>query len=176
MISILGENYTIIEDGLNGRTVLNLSPVNKMANGIECTNSVIETSLPLDIVIISLGLNDVFIGGEVTLQQISDGVEEIIDIIRNSHISGGFKIPEFIIMAPPEFNTGIEGVQFFELQINKLKGLPEIYKHLSSKNNYHFFNTSDYVKGSILDGSHLEPGSHVLLGEKMAEFILSRIK
>ena len=173
---ILGKGYTIIEDGLNGRTVLNFSPVNKEANGIEWINSVITDYIPLDIAVISLGINDVFIGGEVTLQQISNGVGEIIDIIRNSHSSGGYKIPEIIIMAPPEFNTGIEGVQFFELQINKLKALPETYRELSSKKNCLFFKASDYVKGSINDGSHLDSESHVLLGKKTAEFILDSVK
>jgi lysophospholipase L1-like esterase len=173
---LLGEDYSIIEDGLNGRTVLNLSPVNKEANGIEWINSVINNYIPLNIAIISLGLNDVFIGDEVTLMDISRGVEEIIDIIRNSHLSAGYKIPEIIIIAPPEFNSGIEGVQFFELQINKLKGLPEAYRELSIKKNCMFFNASDYVRGSINDGSHLDSESHILLGKKTAEFILSSIK
>lgn len=174
--SILGENYTIIENGLNGRTVLNLSPVNIMANGIECIKSVIKEYIPLDIAIISLGLNDVFIKDEVTLSEISTGVEEIIDMIRSAHIEGKYPNPEIIIMSPPEFNTGIEGVQFFELQINKLKCLPETFEKLSLKKNCRFFNASDYVTGSSIDGSHLEAESHILLGEKVAEFILSVIK
>jgi len=176
MASRLGEDYTIIEDGLNGRTVLNLSPVNKTANGIEWISSEVNNYIPLDIAIISLGLNDVFISEESSLVEISNGIEKIINIIRNSHITCGFKIPEIIIMAPPEFNTGIEGIQFFELQINKLKGLPEAYRQLSLKKNCLFFNASEYVKGSILDGSHLDSENHILLGEKTAEFILSRIK
>jgi lysophospholipase L1-like esterase len=176
MGSILGDNYTVIEDGLNGRTVLNLSPVNSPANGIESISSVINLYTPVDIAIVSLGLNDVFIGEDVTLAEISDGMEEILGIIRDSHASGGLKIPEIIIMAPPEFNTGIDGAQFFELQINKLKGLPDTYRELSSKTNCIFFNASDYVRGSILDGSHLESDSNILLGRKIAEFIISRIK
>ena len=172
----LGNSYKIIEDGLNGRTVLNLSPVNIMANGIEWINASIQNHLPLDIAVISLGLNDVFIGDDVTLRQISHGVEEIIDIIRERHVSAGFAEPEIIIMAPPEYNTDIEGAQFFELQINKLKVLPEEYRQLALKKNCLFFDTSEYVKGSSIDGSHLDSESHILLGRKIAEFISDRIK
>lgn len=176
MGSALGADYLIIEDGLNGRTVLNLSPVNIEANGIDWIRSEIQNYIPLDIAVISLGINDVFIGEDVTLQQISDGLENIIDTIRYGHTSGRYKTPDIIIMSPPEYNTEIEGAQFFELQINKLKGLPETYLKLSSKKNCLFFNASDYVRGSIIDGSHLDSQSHILLGGKVAEFISDRIK
>ena len=170
---ILGADYTVIEEGLNGRTVLNFSPVETMANGIEYISSLIVNYVPVDIVIISLGLNDVFIAEDVTPGEISDGVEQIIDIIRENHASAGCSTPWIIIMSPSGFNTGIEGFTFFELKINKLKCLPESYRNLCSEKNCSFFNASDYVTGSEIDGSHLEQGSHKLLGEKIAEFILS---
>jgi lysophospholipase L1-like esterase len=176
MQSILGCNYTVIEEGLNGRTVLNLSPVNSEANGIEWISVLIDNYIPIDIAIISLGLNDVFIAENTSLHEISDGVEQIINIIRNSHASAGFLIPQIIIMAPPEYNTEVEGSVFFELQINKLKALPETLRSLSLKQNCLFFNSSDYVKGSSIDGSHLESGSHIILGTKLAEFISDKIK
>jgi len=176
MSLLLGKDYSIIEEGLNGRTVLNLSPVNKAANGIEWINSEIINYVPLDIAIISLGLNDVFIAEETPLQEITNGIEQIIYIIRKSHAAGGFLIPEIIIMTPPEYNGEVDGSFFFELQINKLKELPETYKQISQKNNCLFFNSSSFVRGSIIDGSHLDSESHILLGTKMAEFISGRFK
>jgi len=176
MGSILGVKYAIIEDGLNGRTVLNASPVNIMANGIECIRSVVHNYMPFDIAIIGLGINDVFIIEDVTVSEISRGIEEIIDIIRENHKVSGFKFPEIIIMSPPAFNTSIDGVQFFELPINKLKSLPDAYRELSVKKNCMFFNASDYVTGSPLDGSHLEAVSHKLLAERIAEFITDSIE
>lgn len=174
MGSALGEKYTVIEEGLNGRTVLNLSPTETDANGIECINSLIIKYVPVDIVIISLGLNDIFVAEEVTPAEISKGVGQIIDIIRESHNSAGFNAPRIIIMSPSGFNTGIEGFSFFELKINMLKCIPEVYRDLCSEKKCSFFNASDYVTGSEIDGSHLEAESHILLGKKIAEFILSR--
>jgi len=176
MKSVLGEDYTIIEDGLNGRTVLNLSPLNRMANGVEWIKSAVNEYMPFDIAVICLGLNDVFIAEDASLQNIADGLEEIINVLRNSHISAGFTIPEIIVMAPPEYNIEVEGSMFFELQINKLKCLPEAYKELSLKRDCHFLNAAAYVKGSAIDGSHLEAESHIILGQKIAEFISDRLQ
>lgn len=176
MRSCLGENFSVIEDGLNGRTVLNLSPVNREANGIEWISIVINNYIPIDIALISLGLNDVFIAEDAPLQEISTGIEKIVNVIRDSHSTAGLLIPQIILMAPPEYNRDVEGSMFFELQINKLKMLPEELNLLSIKLNCLFFNSADYVKGSSLDGSHLEAESHILLGKKIAEFISDRIR
>lgn len=175
MQHILGNDYSVIEEGLNGRTVLNLSPVNITANGIEWISHVIRECVPVDIVIISLGINDVFIAEEKSLNDISSGVERIINIIRNYQSSQSLQIPDIIIMSPPSYNEEVEGSRFFELQINKLKVLPETYRALALKENCFFFNAADFLKGSDIDGSHLEAESHVLLGTKMAEFIMNRI-
>jgi lysophospholipase L1-like esterase len=176
MASILGSDYFIIEDGLNGRTVLNLSPVESDANGIAHINAVIESYIPLDIIIICLGTNDVFIGDDIPARIITEGVSEIIDIIRNIHIHEKLKIPEIIITAPPEYNMDVEGSDFYQLQINKLMSLPEFYSDLAEQKNCLFFDAGEHVKGSHIDGSHLEAESHIILGRKIAEFILSRIK
>ncbi len=173
MGSFLGDEYFVIEDGLNGRTVLDFSPVNIKANGIEWIKSEICNYLPLDITLICLGLNDIFIGDNTTLDSISYGIEQIVDVLRKSHMDAGFLPPEIIIMSPPQFNTDIEEIQFFELEVNKLKGLPEKYRQLSKQKNTQFFDTSVYVTGSSLDGSHLEAESHIHLGKKIAEFILN---
>ena len=176
MASILGDDFFIIEDGLNGRTVLNLSPVDRDANGIAHINAVIEEYLPLDIAIICLGTNDVFIGDDVPARIITEGVSEIIDVICNAHIHENLKVPEIIVSSPPKYNTDVEGSDFYQLQINKLQTLPEFYSDLAAQKNCLFFNAGEHVKGSHIDGSHIEADSHIIFGRKMAEFILSRIK
>jgi len=168
MSSILGNNFSVIEEGLNGRTVLNLSPENYMLNGIECIHSLslIKNYFPIDIFMIFLGLNDVFVFEEVTINEILTGLEKIIDTVNDFHHRHDCNIPETIIMSPPMFNGNVEWANIIELQINKLKGLPEAYKGLAMKKNCHFFNAYDYVTGSIIDGSHLDADSHILLAKK----------
>ena len=176
MSSILGNDFLVLEEGLNGRTALNLSPDNYMLNGIEYIDSLIEKHFPIDILILNLGLNDVFIFEEVTINEILNGIEKIIDTVNNFQTKHNCNIPETVIMSPLKFNSDVEWAQTIELQINKLKEIPAAYKKLSIEKNCHFFNSYDYVTGSIIDGSHLDADSHIFLGKKIAEFILSRFK
>jgi lysophospholipase L1-like esterase len=176
MSSILGNNFLVFEEGFNGRTVLNLSHDNYMLNGIESIDSIIGNYSPIDIFLVCLGLNDVFIFEEVTINNILNGIEKIINIVNDFHTNNDMKIPKTVIMSPPMFNGDVEGAHFIELQLNKLKELPENYKRLSIERNCYFFNTSDYVTGSIIDGSHLDAGSHIFLGQKIAEFILNNVR
>ncbi len=171
MGSILGEGFTVIEEGLNGRTVLSASPVESDANGVDCIAEIVEKNAPVDITVICLGTNDIFVIDEVTLDQISYGMERIIDTVRGFHVDAGMNPPAVIVMAPAGYNSSVEGSYFYELQINKLKCLPDIYRKLADRKNCLFFNAADYVTGSPLDGSHLEAAGHILLGQKLAEFI-----
>lgn len=176
MGSILGDGFTVFEEGLNGRTVLNLSPGNRELNGIDYAADAVRNYIPVDIVLVCLGTNDVFVAEEISLNKISDGIRDIICVMRENHISGGFRVPEVVIMSPPGFNESVEGAGFIQLQLNMLKGLSESYREIAAQNKCLFFNTSDFVAGSEIDGSHLAAESHILLGNRIAEFIISEIK
>ena len=176
MNTILGNDFLVIEEGLNGRTVLNLSQDNYMLNGMEYANSLIKNHSPIDILVLNLGLNDVFIFEEVTINEILSGIEKIIDIVNDFQNRHCCIIPETVIMSPLKFNRHVDWADFIQLQLNKLKELPAAYKKLAQKRNCHFFDTYEYVSGSAIDGSHLDSDNHFFLGKKMAEFILSRFK
>ena len=54
----LGENYDIIEEGLNGRTTVWDDPIEGYKNGKKHLPSCLESHRPLDIVVLMLGTND----------------------------------------------------------------------------------------------------------------------
>ena len=54
----LGEEYTIIEEGQNGRTIATDDPAEGEKNGLKYIGPCLESHTPLDLVIIMLGSND----------------------------------------------------------------------------------------------------------------------
>ena len=54
----LGGDYTVIEEGLNGRTTVWDDPIEGHKNGHEYLVPCLETHRPLDLVVLMLGTND----------------------------------------------------------------------------------------------------------------------
>lgn len=55
---LLGEGYTVIEEGHNGRTIATDDPAEGEKNGLKYVIPCIESQSPLDLMIILLGAND----------------------------------------------------------------------------------------------------------------------
>ncbi|MBQ9959278.1 MAG: acylhydrolase, partial [Oscillospiraceae bacterium] len=56
--TLLGSDYTVIEEGLNSRTTVWDDPVEMHKNGYTYLMPCLQTHRPLDLVIIMLGTND----------------------------------------------------------------------------------------------------------------------
>ena len=69
----LGEDYLVIEKGLNRRTTVWDDPIEGYKNGKTCLFPCIETHKPLDLVIILLGTNDLKMRFSVSAYDIANG-------------------------------------------------------------------------------------------------------
>lgn len=165
----LGENFIIIEEGLNGRTLLDLNPYDRDGGGVSSIDHAAAPHIPVDIVIISLGMNDVFDSSDPTLPAIADGMRTIIHKIRHLHQT--LNPPEIIIMGPPEINRNFDGARFFELQINKMTTLGPLFSDIAKSESVHFFDASQVIKTSGIDCSHIDGENHRILGREIARFI-----
>ena len=57
----LGEEYHIIEEGLNGRTSVYEDPVEDILSGIAYFKPCLASHMPLDCVVVMLGTNDILL-------------------------------------------------------------------------------------------------------------------
>ena len=55
---LLGENWTVIEEGQSGRTIATEDPAEGEKNGLKYIGPCLESHTPLDLVILMLGSND----------------------------------------------------------------------------------------------------------------------
>lgn len=174
--SSIGKNFRIIEEGLNGRTLLHLNPVNEEAGGVSWIENAALPHIPIDIVIVALGMNDVFDPSEVSLSAIAGGMKDIIHKTRSLHNSSSLPLPEIIIMGPPSIDRNFDGAQFFELQINKMIALGPLFSDIAKSESAHFFDASQFIKTSGIDCSHIDGESHRILGREMSRFITEMLR
>jgi len=167
---LLGDKYEVIEEGLNGRTTNIDSPDKAGKNGKIYLFSCLESQKPLDIVILALGKNDLKAKFHRTPNDIAQGLEECIEMLKLEGKNREMNIPKLIILSPGIVEE-VERLRFGKNEIDflgakeKSKRLPSLYKKIADKNNAVFIDLSKVVKVSDIDGVHLDASEHKKIGE-----------
>ena len=168
----LGNDYEIIEEGLNARTTLLDDPMYEGKNGINYLRPCLQTHYPLDLVILMLGTNDLKERFDRTPKQIAEGIEALIYVISDPDSNYNYQ-PKIILMSPPIVNESVNGVtENFLGAEEKSKYLGILYKNIADKHKTKFIDLKKFVSPSKTDGCHLEPEAH----QKIADLIFEKIK
>ena len=75
---LLGEGYTVIEEGCNGRTTIYDDPIDGWKNGRDYLKPCLHSHRPVDIVTMMLGSNDLKTTFHLTADRIAAGVEVLV--------------------------------------------------------------------------------------------------
>ena len=105
---LLGDDYTVIEEGCNGRTTIHDDPIDGWKNGLDYLRPCLNSHKPVDIVILMLGSNDLKTTFHLTAEGIADGVAVLVDVIQTfTEEKQGF-VPKIILVSPPEIGEGMK--------------------------------------------------------------------
>jgi lysophospholipase L1-like esterase len=164
----LGEGYLVTEEGLNGRTTVWDDPIEGYKNGKEYLIPCLETHRPLDLVIIMLGTNDLKKRFSVSAYDIAEGAGVLVNIAQTSKAGPDETNPPVLLIAPPPLAKLDEYSDMFEDGTEKSKKLAKEYRRVAGEYGCHFLNAGDVIVSSDLDGIHLDPSQHRLLGQAVA--------
>ncbi|MBQ3072356.1 MAG: SGNH/GDSL hydrolase family protein [Oscillospiraceae bacterium] len=164
----LGDEYRVIEAGLNGRTTVWEDPVTPNRNGKATLGATLEMQRPFDLVIIMLGTNDTKIRFSATVRDITNGLAEIVKGVRN-YPYGADPIPEILILAPLPIREGVMdwpmGETFDVSAMEKSRKLAEYYAVLAKDMGCHFADASAWGQTSDLEGVHMTAETHASFAE-----------
>ena len=173
---LLGDDYTVVEEGCNGRTTIHDDPVDGWKNGMDYLKPCLNSHKPVDIVIMMLGSNDLKATFQLTAEQIAEGAGELVDVIQSFTAEKQGFVPKIILVSPPEIGTGIRTSPFYgafyENAIMESKRFPECYKAVADAKDCIFFNAAEYIYPSEADSLHLTPEGHKVLAEKLCEIVM----
>jgi lysophospholipase L1-like esterase len=170
LAAALGGGWRVIEEGLNGRTVVRDDPVEgEFLNGKTYLLPCILSHRPLDIVTIMLGTNDLKARFSLSAWDIAEGLGNLIGIIRKAAVGRRSSTPAILIIAPPPIlpEIPLHGDMFVGAY-EKSQQLAKRYEAVAEKTGVHFLAAGSIVKSSKVDGFHLEPGAHLELGKAVA--------
>lgn len=171
-------NDTVLEEGLNGRTIVMDDPGFPERNGIKYLPTILENNKEVDIIIIMLGTNELKVRFNLSSQQIAKHMQEFLDELYKYYDNNNLELPELLLVSPIEiseevFNIEKVFVDFNEESYNVAKRFKEMYSEISKANvNCHFLAASDFISPSKIDCIHIDEENHYVLGKEIAKKIL----
>jgi lysophospholipase L1-like esterase len=164
----LGDEYDVIEEGLNGRTTVWDDPIEGYKNGREYLIPCLETHKPLDLVIIFLGVNDLKKRFSLSAYDIANGAGVLVEVVQKSNTGITDAAPMVLLIAPPPVGKLTDFAEMFEGAEAKSLRFAQHYRRVASELGCALFDASTVIVSSDLDGIHFEQGEHAKLGQAVA--------
>jgi lysophospholipase L1-like esterase len=174
----LGKQYTVVVDGLSGRTV-DVDYPDKIAsltgdqfNGERTLRSALAREAPVHLVVIMLGTNDLRDDLNRSPEQIAAGISRLVGIVRTDFagVFTTYRRPEVLVVVPPAIGaidkTPIK--QFFANASDKSKRLSAAVQAEANGNGYAMFDAERATRLGGVDGIHMTAADHRRLGAALA--------
>ena len=167
MARALGPDWTVIEEGLPGRTTVHDDPLEGAhKNGRMVLPAILETHAPLDLVIVKLGANDLKARFSLTAQDIAFGAGKLLDVIRVIAPTAAI-----LLVAPPPITESGCLAEMFAGGAVKSARLGALMATEARARGAGFLDAGAHVAVDPVDGIHYAALAHHTLGRAIATLI-----
>lgn len=169
----LGDAYYVIEEGLPGRTTVWDDPISGSKNGLEQIVPLVLSHMPLDLLIIFLGTNDLKRRFNVSAVEIARSVGRLTKVALDASRLPAAKPLEVLVLCPPQI-VNLNDRTFLDVwggAAEKSRQLASELAVFCKDNAIHFLDTGTIVQSSPRDGVHWEAEEH----QKLAIVVCGKI-
>lgn len=165
----LGTGWTVIEEGLPGRTTVHDDPIEGACkNGAIGLDIALHTHKPIDVLIIMLGTNDLKQRFSKPASDIALSIKKLIEMARGGPTGRIGDCPTILVVAPPPITESGVLATMFGGGAEKSLGLAEGYRVVAGQLGCACLNAGEHVTSSHIDGVHYDAPEHVRLGAAIA--------
>lgn len=163
----------VIPEGLNGRTTSfddHAAPCCR--NGARALPMLLTSHMPLDLVILMLGTNDLKprFGGRAIAAQ--EGMRRLAEIVRLQPTKPAGHVPKLLIVAPPPcVETAGGGGPAGERSMAESHRLAPLYRALAEELGCGFFDAGEVARADPADGVHLDATHTRAIGAALAPMV-----
>ena len=177
---MLGNGFSVTEEGQNGRTTAFDWPPDPIPpipekNGLKILPKILNGHKEkTDIIIFMLGTNDCSFPFGLSPEEITFGMEKLIDAANDIETKKQGHAPKIILISPPLILPDIEGTPFInqidKSSVERSAALAPLYEDLANRKNCLFLNADD-CEVNPFDCEHLTEKGHQRLAEKLLQVI-----
>ena len=124
----LGENYEVIEEGMNGRTTAFTDKIEPGTAALDYLYPCLISQFPLDYIIVMLGTNDTKTRYGVNTVEIGYGLDEVLLKIEET-CRRKSQTPEKIVIAPADLYPKKDWIEFTAESAQKAGLEPVVFLH-----------------------------------------------
>ena len=166
--ALLGDEYTVIEEGQNGRTTVWDDPVENRLAGLTYLWPCMESQSPFDLLIIMLGTNDTKGRFGEQARGIAASAGRLVDLAQKSPFGRDGRAPRVLLVSPIRIEySDVFSSLFGHQAVEKAKDFPAEFKRVAEQYGCDFLDASEYAGPCAEDGVHLDAGGHEALAQAM---------
>lgn len=176
LLSEMMPEHEIIEEALCGRTIISRDDERPERCGIDSLKMILMSHMPVDLVVVMLGTNELKSVFHANPRYIARGIREYIRTIKNPFLWEKAYIPRLLIISPVLLRDDIQEREEFysgfdEDSIRHSRRLAEEIRAMCEKYQVDFMNAADYAEASEVDGIHMDEKNHQRLAGAVCERI-----
>jgi lysophospholipase L1-like esterase len=172
----LGPGWDVVEEGQPSRTTVRDDPIEGVhKSGLRALPICLESHMPLELVIVMLGTNDLKHRFAATPGDIADSVEILVRALQRSEAGPAGAAPAVILVAPPVMQEIDWLGEMFRGGAAKSAALGELLRDVAHRCQVPFIDAGEIVESSSIDGIHLDSNAHRLLGMQLAKVVLAAL-
>jgi lysophospholipase L1-like esterase len=164
----LGNGYKVIEEGLNGRTTNVEDPMQPHRNGLTYLPPCLESHMPLDLVTIMLGTNDLKARFGRSGSDIAEAAASLAGVARTLPVGPDGGGPKVLLITPPPVAKLTAFAEMFVGAEEKSRRFGQHFRTVAEWHAAPVLDAGDVIRSSDLDGIHFEADEHRKLGEAVA--------
>ena len=171
--TLLGKEYRVAECGLNARTTSFDDPFRDYLNGRHGLVHCMVAAKPVDLLIISLGTNDLKYG---TVYRSAKGLDALLDVAvhANTYMPGSSPVyrdePRILVISPialhEELDRKFPGHEM-NGKLDDSRKFAAVYREVCQKWQVYFLDAAQTASASEIDCVHMDAVSHAALTEEV---------
>lgn len=173
--NLLGSEFEVIAEGLNGRTTAYDRPGFPWKNGVTALPAIMGSHKPIDYLVFMLGTNDCNLEMGLSSEDIASGMETLVQTAGEMAMIQQERIPTIIVISPSPILEDYESSPFageIDLSsVRKSREIANLYKNICIKYNCIYIDGSP-AQVSTIDSEHLTEQGH----ETIAQLVYNKIQ
>lgn len=177
----LPDNVEVVVEGLGGRTTdFDPDPTAPIRwSGTETLPSILASHMPIDVIVVMLGTNDLLAPYNRSTSDIASGVERLIESAKAAHQVGTvYAPPDIVLVAPPVLGSKVNEPPFdvyFAGGREKSQQFSSMYASIAERLNVSFVDAASVVRLDSDDGVHFTLEDHAALAAALEPIVIRLI-